>query len=136
MDTKEIVALAKLPLTDAGNGERLQRMLGACWRYVPEYQCWLQWTEKGWKVRNVAVLLWAIAEAFRELRQEFDNLPCLAYEFGDEKTVCRIRQWLLRIENINRLRSAIRIFKELVAAELVCEPVAEKSCETKGRNGK
>lgn len=136
MDTKEIVALAKLPLTDAGNGERLQRMLGDDWRYVPEFQCWLQWTEKGWKVRNVAVLVWAIAKAFRELRQEFDHLPCLAYEFGDEKTVCRIRQWLLRIENINRLRSAIRIFKELVAAELVAGTEEKEPCGTKGRDGK
>lgn len=136
MDTKEIVALAKLPLTDAGNGERLQRMLGDDWRYVPKFQCWLQWTEKGWKVRNVAVLVWAVAKAFRELRQEFDKLPCLAYEIGDEKTVCRIRQWLLRIENINRLRSAIRIFKELVAAELVAGPEEEEPCGTKGRDGK
>ncbi|MBR4907962.1 MAG: hypothetical protein IKZ43_02995 [Acidaminococcaceae bacterium] len=67
MDQTEIQRLMNLPLTGAGNAERLQALLAENWKYVPQIKRWLQWNGRFWQEDEEAAVYVAAVTAFRQL---------------------------------------------------------------------
>ena len=75
MNQTEILTLMSLPLTGAGNAERLLALLGEDWKYVPQIRRWLRWNGRFWQEEEEAAVYVAAVNAFRELSAAIRSLP-------------------------------------------------------------
>lgn len=57
MEQTEILKLMALPLTGAGNAERLQALLAKDWRYVPQIRYWVRWNGRFWQEEEEKFLI-------------------------------------------------------------------------------
>lgn len=108
----EINTLFFLNCTDAGNAERIAKMIGQDWRYCWQLKCWLHWNGKKWEKVSELALIKPIVTCFRQLS---------AITFSDEEkkqnpAIDAIKKFLLSSENIHRVNGCIRhLQSELVA---------------------
>ena len=67
MEEAKIIYLMNLPLTDAGNANRLHSLLGDDWKFVPQLGRWLHWNGQRWQEETNGSIRVAAMEAFRNL---------------------------------------------------------------------
>ncbi|MBQ7418315.1 MAG: hypothetical protein IJV18_09595 [Acidaminococcaceae bacterium] len=103
--SSDIQKLIGFPLTDAGNAERLQLILGRDWRYCPQMKKWLKWSGKNWQETETSVLRVAAVEAFRELCDETYRLPKPADKYERSRRDAVI-SFIEKSENIGKVTSA------------------------------
>lgn len=115
MDQTEIQKLMNLPLTGAGNAERLQALLAENWKYVPQIKRWLQWNGRYWQEEEEAAVYVAAVAAFRQLSAAIRSLPN-----SNDKTEMQRRQsiadWLEKAEHASKMKDAF-LFLENLAKE-------------------
>lgn len=115
MKTKTVIDLSAKPLTDSGNAERLESLIGLDWRYVPQIKRWVHWDGKRWGETDEAALYIAAVEAYRRLADGIFQLP-KADETELERRK-RVIAWLEKSENLFKLTSASRILAGLLSAD-------------------
>ena len=116
MNTKQVFDLSMKPLTDSGNAERLEAIIGLDWRYVPQIKRWLHWNGKQWQETEKAVLYVAAVNALRILADNIDRLPKAPDETERERRV-RVINWLEKSENLSKVVSALGILEGMLPAE-------------------
>jgi putative DNA primase/helicase len=67
LEEAKIIYLMNLPLTDAGNANRLHSLLGDDWKFVPQLGRWLHWNGQRWQEETDGSIRVAAMEAFRDL---------------------------------------------------------------------
>ena len=117
MTEKQIAELIRLPRTDKGNGERLRRLFGRTWQYLPRYKTWMHWDGHCWEGRKTRDLLWAAAEAFQELALEIYRLPVPADDMSEQRLRLRVIHWLPKSQTDCRRRMAVKYFKAMPGEE-------------------
>ncbi|MBQ9256378.1 MAG: hypothetical protein IJ181_04575 [Acidaminococcaceae bacterium] len=111
--SSDIQKLIGFPLTDAGNAERLQLILGRDWRYCPQMKKWLKWSGKNWQETETSVLRVAAVEAFRELCDETYRLPKPADKYERSRRDAVI-SFIEKSENIGKVTSALQFLEGLL----------------------
>ena len=112
LDKSELNSLFFLNCTDAGNAERIAKMIGQDWRYCWQLKYWLHWNGKKWEKVSELALIKPIVTCFRHLA---------ALKFSDEEkkqnpAIDAIKKFLLSSENSNRVNGCIKhLQSELVA---------------------
>lgn len=105
-------AFARLPLSDAGNAERLVRAHGADLRYVAEWKQWLVWNGAYWQRDQDGTVMRRMLDVVRAI-------PAEAGE-GDAEALAK---FAVRSESLNRLNAAIEIARTLegqtIAADML-----------------
>lgn len=108
----ELNNLFFLNCTDAGNAERIAKMIGQDWRYCWQLKCWFHWNGKKWEKVNELALIKPIVNCFRQL-------SALTFSDAEKKqnpAIDAIKKFLLSSENSNRVNGCIRhLQSELVA---------------------
>lgn len=105
MQKTETIKIMSFPLTDAGNAERLQILMTADWRYIPEIRKWLHWQGQHWKEVEQASVLVAAVEAFRQMADAVCKLPRPQDEY-ERKRRDAVISFIERSENTAKLRRA------------------------------
>lgn len=113
MNETDLKALFFLNCTDAGNAERIAKMIGQDWRYCWQLKYWLHWDGKKWKKVSELALIKPIVTCFRQLA---------ALKFSDEEkkqnpAIDAIKKFLLSSENSNRVNGCIRHLQSELAAD-------------------
>ena len=112
MNETDLQSLFYLNCTDAGNAERIAKMIGQDWRYCWQLKYWLHWNGKKWEKVSELALIKPIVTCFRQLA---------ALKFSDEEkkqnpAIDAIKKFLLSSENSNRVNGCIKhLQSELVA---------------------
>ena len=109
----ELNVLFFLNCTDAGNAERIAKMIGEDWRYCWQLKYWLHWNGKKWEKVSELALIKPIVTCFRQLA---------ALKFSDEEkkqnpAIDAIKKFLLSSENSNRVNGCIRHLQSELAAD-------------------
>ena len=116
MEQTEIQQLMSLPLTGAGNAERLQALLAENWKYVPQIKRWLQWNGRYWQEEEEAAVYVAAVAAFRQLSAAIRSLPN-----SNDKTEMQRRQsiadWLEKAEHASKMKDAFLFLENLAKEE-------------------
>ena len=116
METPDTLKLMNFPLTDSGNAERLEFLIGKDWKYVESIKKWLHYTGLRWEETSPEELTVSAFKAFREIVSAIDSLPK-----PSDKTERQHREnvtnWLEKSENGNRLQSAIKILQGILKAD-------------------
>lgn len=108
----ELNNLFFLNRTDAGNAERIAKMIGQDWRYCWQLKYWLHWNGKKWEKVSELALIKPVVTCFRQLA---------ALKFSDEEkkqnpAIDATKKFLLSSENSNRVNGCIKhLQSELVA---------------------
>lgn len=116
MEQTEILKLMALPLTGAGNAERLQALLGENWKYVPQIKRWLRWNGRFWQEEEYAAVYVAAVTAFRELSAAIRNLPN-SYDRMEMLRRQNIANWLERAEHASKMKDAFLFLENLAKEE-------------------
>lgn len=108
----ELNQLFFLNRTDAGNAERIAKMVGQDWRYCWQLKCWLHWNGQKWEKVSELALIKPIVTCFRKLAAlEFSNI-----EKKQNPAIDATKKFLLSSENSNRVNGCIKhLQSELVA---------------------
>ena len=110
MESTDVIRLLRFPLTDAGNAERLQVLIGLDWKYVDAIKKWLHYTGQRWEETTPEVLTVDAVKAFREIAKAI-----CAMETPSDKAERQHREnvlnWLEKSENGNKLKSAVTILQ-------------------------
>lgn len=108
----ELNQLFFLNRTDAGNAERIAKMVGQDWRYCWQLKCWLHWNGKKWEKVSELALIKPIVTCFRKLAAlEFSDI-----EKKQNPAIDATKKFLLSSENSNRVNGCIKhLQSELVA---------------------
>ena len=117
MNAKQVMELMKLPRTDAGNAERLRRMFGRTWKYLPQYRSWVHWDGHRWDGRRTGDLSWAAKAAFEKLAMEIFRLPVDPEDEAEQSYRIKIIAWLIKSQIDYHIRMAVRKFKEMLGEE-------------------
>ena len=107
--------LINFPLSDAGNAERLEVLIGENWRYVSEIKSWLHFTGKRWQEDTPEVLAVAAIEGYRKLQDAIFAMPAPT-DKAERKRREMLTNWLERSENANKLQAAIKILQGVLKA--------------------
>ena len=116
MNQTEILTLMSLPLTGAGNAERLLALLGEDWKYVPQIRRWLRWNGRFWQEEEEAAVYVAAVNAFRELSAAIRSLP----NTYDKREMLRrqsVADWLERAEHASKMKDAFKFLENLAKEE-------------------
>lgn len=116
MEKTKVYQATAFALTDAGNAERLEMMLGDQWQYVPEIKRWLQWDGTRWREQEDETILISCVNSFRRLTDEIYKLPKPADKYERARREAVI-QFIEKSESAARCRSALSFLKGLLAAE-------------------
>ena len=116
MDKKDVFKCIAFALTDAGNAERLQVLIGHDWQYVPSIRKWLRWTGQRWQEQEVSAVLVAAVEAFRMLADAVYKLPKPQSEY-ERKARDAVIVFIEKSENANKLRAALAFLEGLLTAD-------------------
>ena len=116
MQKSEIIKIMTFPLTDAGNAERLQTMMAADWRYIPEIRKWLHWNGQHWKEAEQAAVLVDAVESFRQMADAVCKLPRPQDDY-ERKRRDAVIAFIERSENTAKLRAALAFLEGLLAAD-------------------
>ena len=110
MEAPDTIKLMNCRLTDAGNADRLEFLIGKDWKYVESIKKWLYYTGIRWEETSPETLTVEAIKAFREIENAIELLPK-----PSDKTERQHREnvlnWLEKSENGNRLQSAIKILQ-------------------------
>ena len=115
MEQTEIQKLMALPLTGAGNAERLQALLGENWKYVPQIKRWVRWNGRFWQEEENPAVYMAAINAFRELSAAIRSLPN-SYDRMEMLRRQNIANWLEKAEHASKIKDAF-LFLENLAKE-------------------
>ena len=116
MNQTDVLTLMSLPLTGAGNAERLQALLGECWKYVPQIKRWLRWNERFWQEEEDAAVYMAAVNAFRELSAAIRSLPN-SYDKMEMLRRQNITNWLEKAEHASKMKDAFLFLENLAKEE-------------------
>lgn len=108
--------LMNFPLSDAGNAERLEILIGENWRYVSQIKSWLHFTGKRWEEDTPEVLAVAAIEGYRRLQDAIFAMPAPT-DKAERKRREMLTNWLERSENTNKLQAAIKILQGVLKAD-------------------
>ncbi|MER2139742.1 MAG: hypothetical protein ABS965_06430, partial [Succiniclasticum sp.] len=116
MEQTEIQRLMDLPLTGAGNAERLQALLAENWRYVPQIKRWLRWNGRFWQEEEEAAVYVAAVTAFRQLSAAIRSLPASndTIEMLQRQS---ISAWLEKAEHASKMKDAFLFLENLAKEE-------------------
>ena len=116
MEQTEIQRLMDLPLTGAGNAERLQALLAENWRYVPQIKRWLRWNGRFWQEEEEAAVYVGAVTAFRQLSAAIRSLPA-----SNDRIEMLQRQsisaWLEKAEHASKMKDAFLFLENLAKEE-------------------
>ena len=116
MDQAKTVTLMNLPLTGAGNAERLQALLAENWKYVPQIKRWVRWNGRYWQEEEESAVYVAAVTAFRQLSAAIRSLP----NSNDRIEMLRrqsIAQWLEKAEHASKMKDAFLFLQNLAKEE-------------------
>ena len=116
MNQTEIFTLMSLPLTGAGNAERLLALLGEDWKYVPQIKRWLRWNGRFWQEEEEAAVYVAAVTAFRELSAAIRSLPN-TYDKREMQRRQSVADWLERAEHASKMKDAFKFLENLAKEE-------------------
>ena len=116
MEQTEIQQLMALPLTGAGNAERLQALLGENWKYVPQIKRWVRWNGRFWQEEENAAVYMAAINAFRELSAAIRSLPN-SYDRMEMLRRQNIANWLEKAEHASKIKDAFLFLENLAKEE-------------------
>ena len=101
-----------LPLTDAGNANRLHSLLGDDWKFVPQLSRWLHWNGQRWQEETNGSIRVAAMEAFRNLAADIRSLPS-CHDMKEMQHRQKVADALGRAESIGRVRGALSFLEGL-----------------------
>ena len=101
-----------LPLTDAGNANRLHSLLGDDWKFVPQLGRWLHWNGQRWQEETNGSIRVAAMEAFRNLAADIRSLPS-CHDMKEMQHRQKVADGLGRAESIGRIRGALSFLEGL-----------------------
>ena len=101
-----------LPLTDAGNANRLHSLLGDDWKFVPQLSRWLHWNGQRWQEETNGSIRVAAMEAFRNLAADIRSLPS-CHDMKEMQHRQKVADGLGRAESIGRIRGALSFLEGL-----------------------
>ena len=101
-----------LPLTDAGNANRLHSLLGDDWKFVPQLNRWLHWNGQRWQEETDGSIRVAAMEAFRNLAADIRSLPS-CHDMKEMQHRQKVADGLGRAESIGRIRGALSFLEGL-----------------------
>ena len=112
MEEAKIIYLMNLPLTDAGNANRLHSLLGDDWKFVPQLSRWLHWNGQRWQEETNGSIRVAAMEAFRNLAADIRSLPS-CHDMKEMQHRQKVADGLGRAESIGRIRGALSFLEGL-----------------------
>ena len=112
MNKTKIIYLMNLPLTDAGNANRLHSLLGDDWKFVPQLNRWLHWNGQRWQEETDGSIRVAAMEAFRNLAADIRSLPS-CHDMKEMQHRQKVADGLGRAESIGRIRGALSFLEGL-----------------------
>lgn len=112
MEEAKIIYLMNLPLTDAGNANRLHSLLGDDWKFVPQLGRWLHWNGQRWQEETNGSIRVAAMEAFRNLAADIRSLPS-CHDMKEMQHRQKVADGLGRAESIGRIRGALSFLEGL-----------------------
>lgn len=112
MEEAKIIYLMNLPLTDAGNANRLHFLLGDDWKFVPQLGRWLHWNGQRWQEETNGSIRVAAMEAFRNLAADIRSLPG-CHDMKEMQHRQKVADGLGRAESIGRIRGALSFLEGL-----------------------
>jgi len=112
LNKTKIMYLMNLPLTDAGNANRLHSLLGDDWKFVPQLSRWLHWNGQRWQEETNGSIRVAAMEAFRNLAADIRSLPS-CHDMKEMQHRQKVADGLGRAESIGRIRGALSFLEGL-----------------------
>ncbi|MBO6182513.1 MAG: hypothetical protein J6N44_02830 [Acidaminococcaceae bacterium] len=112
MNKTKIIYLMNLPLTDAGNANRLHSLLGDDWKFVPQLGRWLHWNGQRWQEETNGSIRVAAMEAFRNLAADIRSLPS-CHDMKEMQHRQKVADALGRAESIGRVKGALSFLEGL-----------------------
>ena len=112
MEEAKIIYLMNLPLTDAGNANRLHSLLGDDWKFVPQLGRWLHWNGQRWQEETDGSIRVAAMEAFRDLAADIRSLPS-CHDMKEMQHRQKVADALGRAESIGRVKGALSFLEGL-----------------------
>lgn len=116
MDSTDVIKTLNFAMTDYGNAERLNLLIGQDWKFVDEIKKWLHYNGQRWEETTPETLAVDAVEAYRKITKAI-------YAMGEpsDKTERQHRanvvEWLEKSENANRLQNAIKILQGIAKAD-------------------
>ena len=90
--------LLELPITQMGNAERMNALIGDDCKYVPELKRWFRWNGRFWEAQDESVMMLAIGNAARDLSQAIRLLP----NAGDQMEMLHRQQVCDNLKKLER----------------------------------
>ena len=112
MEEAKIIYLMNLPLTDAGNANRLHSLLGDDWKFVPQLSRWIHWNGQRWQEETNGSIRVAAMEAFRDLAADIRSLPS-CHDMKEMQHRQKVADGLGRTESIGRVKGALSFLEGL-----------------------
>ena len=114
MTREDLNFLFFLNCTDAGNAERVARLIGENWRFIWQGRYWLRWNGKKWEKVSELALIKPLITCIRYLK---------ALKFTEEErkynpNIDKIKKFLLSSENASRVSGCIRLLESELAADI------------------
>jgi putative DNA primase/helicase len=112
LEEAKIIYLMNLPLTDAGNANRLHSLLGDDWKFVPQLGRWLHWNGQRWQEETNGSIRVAAMEAFRNLAADIRSLPS-CHDMKEMQHRQKVADGLGRADSIGRIRGDLSFLEGL-----------------------
>ena len=113
MQETKLQYLMDLPLTDAGCADRLRMLLGADWKFVPQFGHWIHWDGRCWQEETEGSVRIAAIEAYRNLTIAIRSLPN-SQDFTEMQRRQSVTDYLKRAESIGHVNGALCFLEGLL----------------------